>query len=61
MIVSRTVGSVAVLIGLLAGTAFALNIETVPAGNPANAGESSGGGAGGLGPDRLCGSVASYS
>lgn len=32
-------------------------IETVPVGNPGNAGELSGEGAGGLGPDRICGAV----
>jgi formylglycine-generating enzyme required for sulfatase activity len=57
MIVSRTVVSVAVLIGVVAGTAVAVNIETVPVGNPGNAGELSGSGAGGYGPDRICGSV----
>ena len=38
MIVSRTVVSAAVLAGLLAGagTAFAVNIDTVPVGNPGN-------------------------
>ena len=57
MIVSRTVVSVAVLIGLVAGTAVAVNIETVSVGNPGNAGELSGGCAGGYGPDRICGAV----
>ena len=32
-------------------------IPTVPVGNPGNAGELSGSGAGGYGPDRICGSV----
>ncbi|MGB2985977.1 MAG: SUMF1/EgtB/PvdO family nonheme iron enzyme, partial [Phycisphaerae bacterium] len=32
-------------------------IETVPVGNPGNAGELSGEGAGGYGPDRICGAV----
>ncbi len=49
--------SVCVLVGLLAATARALNIETVPVGDPGNAGELSGAGAGGGGPDRICGSV----
>jgi len=44
-------------IGLFAGTVFAVNIETVPVGNPGNAGELSGDGAGGSGPDRICGAV----
>ena len=57
MIISRTVVLVAVLAGLLAETALAVNIETVPVGNPGNAGELSGSGAGGVGPDRICGSV----
>ena len=34
-----------------------MNIETVPVGNPGNAGELSGSGAGGYGPDRICGAV----
>jgi len=33
------------------------SLETVPVGNPGNAGELSGGGAGGHGPDRICGAV----
>ena len=37
MIISRAVVLVAVLAGLLAGTVFAVNIETVPVGNPGNA------------------------
>ncbi|MBN2130177.1 MAG: SUMF1/EgtB/PvdO family nonheme iron enzyme [Sedimentisphaerales bacterium] len=48
---------VCVLVGLLGGTAVAVNIETVPVGNPGNAGELSGSGAGGYGPDRVCGAV----
>ena len=43
---------------LAAGGALAVNIETVPVGNPGNAGELSGSGAGGYGPDRICGAVA---
>ena len=39
---SRAWVSVCVLVGLLAGTAVAVNIETVPVGNPGNAGEFSG-------------------
>ncbi|NLE58846.1 MAG: formylglycine-generating enzyme family protein, partial [Planctomycetes bacterium] len=45
------------LAGPLAGTAVAVNIETVPVGNPGNAGELSGAGAGGYGPDQICGAV----
>ncbi|MBN1510819.1 MAG: SUMF1/EgtB/PvdO family nonheme iron enzyme, partial [Phycisphaerae bacterium] len=44
-------------IGATAGTGFAVDIETVPVGNPGNAGELSGSGAGGYGPDRVCGAV----
>ncbi|MDM8008604.1 MAG: SUMF1/EgtB/PvdO family nonheme iron enzyme [Phycisphaerae bacterium] len=33
------------------------SLETVPVGNPGNAGELSGEGAGGYGPDRICGAV----
>ncbi|MDM8005658.1 MAG: SUMF1/EgtB/PvdO family nonheme iron enzyme [Phycisphaerae bacterium] len=44
-------------VGFPAGTVFAVNIETVPVGNPGNVGELSGSGAGGWGPDRVCGAV----
>ncbi len=44
-------------VGFPAGTVFAVNIETVPVGNPGNAGELSGASAGGFGPDRICGAV----
>ncbi|MBN1514393.1 MAG: SUMF1/EgtB/PvdO family nonheme iron enzyme [Phycisphaerae bacterium] len=44
--------------GLLAPTAStAVNVETVPVGNPGNLGELSGQGAGGYGSDRICGGV----
>ena len=46
------------VVAVLAGTAAAVNIETVPVGNPGNAGELSGSGAGGYGPNRICGAVA---
>ena len=52
--------TLALLAGLLAGTASAnITIPTVPVGDPGNAGELSGAGAGGYGygPDRICGSV----
>ena len=49
--------SVCVVIGLLAGTASAVTIATVPVGNPGNAGELSGVGAGGYGSDAIVGSV----
>jgi formylglycine-generating enzyme required for sulfatase activity len=54
----KAIVSVCALIGLLAAMASAVNIATVPVGNPGNAGELSGAGAGGFGPDRICGSVA---
>jgi len=48
----------AVITLLCLGTlAQAVTIATVPVGNPGNAGELSGAGAGGYGPDRICGSV----
>jgi formylglycine-generating enzyme required for sulfatase activity len=53
----KPMASVCVLVGLLSGAASAVNIETVPVGDPGNAGELSGAGAGGYGPDRICGSV----
>jgi hypothetical protein len=43
--------------GLLAGMAGAVEIETVPVRNPGNSGEVSVEGAGGYGPDRICGAV----
>ena len=48
------------LIGLCSAmgpSAMAVVIETVPVGNVGNAGELSGAGAGGRGPDRICGAV----
>jgi formylglycine-generating enzyme required for sulfatase activity len=53
----KMVGMVAAAVLLAAGGAIAVTIETVPVGNPGNAGELSGGGAGGGGPDRICGAV----
>jgi formylglycine-generating enzyme required for sulfatase activity len=41
----------------VAGAQASIVIDTVPVGNPGNAGELSGAGAGGFGPDRICGSV----
>ena len=41
----------------LGSLAQAVVIDTVPVGDPGNAGELSGEGAGGYGPDRICGSV----
>jgi formylglycine-generating enzyme required for sulfatase activity len=43
---------------MAAGTVQAVVIETVPVGNPGNAGEWSGESYGGYGPDRICGAVA---
>ncbi len=45
------------VLALLASTAQAVTIETVPVGDPGNAGELSGEGAGGSGPDRISGAV----
>ncbi len=45
-----------VLLVVLACTALAVDIETVPVGNPGNAGELSGNG-GSYGPERICGAV----
>ena len=49
-------GLAAILLAAGAGMAD-ITIETVPVGNPGNAGELSGSGAGGYGPDRICGAV----
>ncbi len=57
MTVFKATVSVCVVVAFLAGTAIAVNIETVPVGNPGNAGELSGPSAGGYGADRICGSV----
>lgn len=54
----KPVVSFCLLAGLLAGTAAAVNIATVPVSNPGNAGELSGAGAGGSGPDAIVGGVA---
>ncbi|MCX5653057.1 MAG: SUMF1/EgtB/PvdO family nonheme iron enzyme [Planctomycetota bacterium] len=57
--VARAAVVVAALCVALASVATAaVNIETVPVGNPGNAGEVSGAGAGGFGTSRICGSVA---
>ena len=52
----RSAAALAALI-LLIATAGAVTIETVPIGNLGNSGELSGRGAGGFGPDRICGAV----
>ena len=55
---SRASVSVCVLVGLLASTsAHAVTIDTVLVGDAGNAGELSGAGAGGFGPDRISGAV----
>ncbi len=53
----RFTTSCLVLLAVLATTAQAVTIETVPVGNLGNAGELSGAGVGGYGPDRICGAV----
>jgi len=47
----------AIVLLCLGSLAQATVIPTVPVGNPGNVGELSGSGAGGYGPDRICGSV----
>ena len=47
----------AAIVTALGSAAMALEIETVPVGNVGNTGELSGAGAGGYGPDRICGAV----
>jgi sulfatase modifying factor 1 len=49
---------VAAMVLLAVGVAQAVDIDTVTVGNPGNAGEHSGAGVGGYGPDRICGAVA---
>jgi len=48
---------VAAIVAALGSAAMAVDIETVSVGNPGNAGELSGSGAGGYGPNRICGAV----
>jgi sulfatase modifying factor 1 len=60
MLSVRGVARAAVVVAMLllaAGAVQAVVIDTVPVGNPWNTGELSGGGAGGYGPDRICGAV----
>lgn len=47
----------ALLLVWLSGSVMAVNIATVPVGDPGNPGRLSGAGAGGYGPDAVCGSV----
>ena len=48
---------VAAIVAALGSAAMAVDIVTVPVGNPGNTGELSGSGAGGTGPDGICGAV----
>jgi formylglycine-generating enzyme required for sulfatase activity len=50
--------AVALCVTLASAVSATVNIETVTVGDPGNAGELSGAGAGGHGPDRICGAVA---
>jgi len=53
-----TIVAVMMMMLLTAGAVHAdITIETVPVGNTGNTGELSGAGAGGYGPDRICGAV----
>jgi sulfatase modifying factor 1 len=52
----RSAAALAALM-LLLSTAQAVTIDVVPVGNPGNAGELCGAGAGGFGPDCICGAV----
>ena len=55
---AKWVSLVVAMVAVAVGEAVALDIETVPVGNPGNAGELSGESApGGYGPDRICGAV----
>ena len=59
-IVGRALGLAVMGCALLGAVSVAradIVIETVPVGNPGNTGELSGAGAGGYGPDRVCGAV----
>ncbi|MGB2821482.1 MAG: SUMF1/EgtB/PvdO family nonheme iron enzyme [Phycisphaerae bacterium] len=51
------VAAMAVMLGWATGARATVDIETVPVGHPRNTGELSGEGAGGQGPDRICGAV----
>ena len=51
------VSTTAVLLAGASGSPGAIVIDTVTVGNPGNAGELSGEGVGGWGPDRICGAV----
>jgi formylglycine-generating enzyme required for sulfatase activity len=55
--VARAAMAAVVCVSMVSAAAAAVNIETVPVGNTGNTGELSGSGAGGYGPDRICGAV----
>jgi len=55
-LLGRAVCAAVVCVSLVSA-ALAVDIETVSVGNPGNPGELSGEGAGGYGPDRICGAV----
>jgi len=55
--VARAAVVAAVCVFLVSAAAAAVDIQTVPVGNPGNAGEWSGQSYGGYGPDRICGAV----
>ncbi len=57
MVRSKSLAMVLSALFLTAGAQAEVTIETAPVGNPGNAGELSGEGAGGFGPDRICGAV----
>jgi formylglycine-generating enzyme required for sulfatase activity len=55
--VTRAVVAAMVCVAMVSAAAATVSIETVPVGNTGNTGELSGAGAGGYGPDRICGAV----
>ena len=55
--VARFAAVVGMLLACVSGVQAEVVIDTVTVGNPGNAGELSGAGAGGYGPDRICGAV----
>jgi len=55
--VTRAMVAAVVCVSMVSAASAAVVIETVPVGNTGNTGELSGAGAGGYGPDRICGAV----
>jgi sulfatase modifying factor 1 len=55
--VSRFAVAMGILLAYASGMRADVVVDTVPVGNPGNAGELSGAGAGGVGPNRICGAV----